>query len=314
MLLRYVNICHFIKNNVRIIESEVFMALDKIVNIRKTDKNVLEIDHGVIKKGWEMSYILSADRHKDHPNCQHELDEKHLQLAIDNDWGIIDFGDLHCAMQGKDYPRRDKKALRERFKTRAYWDELTDFVTESYGHVADRWIAQFYGNHETSILEKNEVDLIQRFAACMNSQYSGLVNTMGYSGYIVFRFGFGSARKRVILYGTHGHNSGGKATQGVSGVMRLNHNIEGADIMCLGHTHNSYYVDYVKEMINNKGRLVETPRYIVQIPTYKRGTSEDRLSWEDKRGIGSKPLGAWRLRFYWVSRREPIGIELTRLT
>lgn len=272
------------------------MALEWIKSIRKTDNCVLYIDLGEIKvpDNFHKCILWTADNHRDNRKNNSKLEDHHLSRAILEDWGIINLGDLHCAMQGKDDPRSSKPDLHPDLKSRAYWDRLTDFMVAEYGHVADRWIAQLYGNHEMAIINNNELDLIQRFAACMNTQHSGIIETLGYSGFIKIsaKVGGGS-RVSKTYYGTHGHVAGGKSTQGVSALMRQNLNIDGIDGILCGHTHNSYHVWYVKEYLNQRGIICERNVDLIQIPTYKAGMDKARLSWEAQRGIGAKPMGAW---------------------
>ncbi len=291
------------------------MALDKIESIVKTDNNALVINHKQIGPGDEVWYLLTSDNHADSTEVDTALEMKHLDQAIERDAGIINLGDLHDAMQGKNDSRGSKAKVRRELMSRAYWDSLTDFMVERYGHVADRWVAQGYGNHETSVLNRNEVDLIQRFAAMMNCSHNGVMNVLGYSGFIRFNFKTTKTTQRsVTMFFTHGHGGGGKATQGLPGMMRLNHNIAGTDIMACGHTHNSYCMDYVKTEMSQAGKIVEKHCHVVQLPTYKDGWDNGAMGWEAEKGIGGKPRGAWWLRMFYVSRRDPIGIEFTRAT
>ena len=59
-------------------------------------------------KDWEQWFLLSSDRHHDNPKTRQDLEQEHLKEAKERNAGVIDIGDLFCAMQGK-YDRRASK-------------------------------------------------------------------------------------------------------------------------------------------------------------------------------------------------------------
>ena len=71
---------------------------------------------------WEQFFLLSSDRHHDNAHTDHSLELKHLKQARERGAGIIDVGDMHCAMQGKWDKRSDLTATRPEEQQGCYID------------------------------------------------------------------------------------------------------------------------------------------------------------------------------------------------
>ena len=70
--------------------------------------------------GWTQRFLLSADRHHDNPHTDQALERRHLEEVLTSGAGIIDLGDLFCAMQGKFDKRSSKNDLRPEHKSGDY--------------------------------------------------------------------------------------------------------------------------------------------------------------------------------------------------
>ena len=82
-------------------------------NVRAAARNIHLVDLDCTSKQNEWWFLLSGDRHHDNPHADHALELKHLEMARSRNAGIIDVGDMHCAMEGKFDPRRNKAGIRE---------------------------------------------------------------------------------------------------------------------------------------------------------------------------------------------------------
>ena len=82
-------------------------------NVRAAARNIHLVDLDCTSKQNEWVFLLSGDRHHDNPHADHALELKHLEMARSRNAGIIDVGDMHCAMEGKFDPRRNKAGIRE---------------------------------------------------------------------------------------------------------------------------------------------------------------------------------------------------------
>jgi hypothetical protein len=100
------------------------------------------------KKKREHWFLLSGDRHHDNPHCNQELEKKHLDEALEREAGIIDIGDLFCAMQGKYDKRSNKSDIRPEHQNGEYLDSLVTTAAKFYEPYAKNIIALGYGNHE----------------------------------------------------------------------------------------------------------------------------------------------------------------------
>ena len=60
-----------------------------------------EVTFEVPRSGWEQWFLLSSDRHHDNAHTNWAMETRHLDEAVQKNAGILDFGDLFCAMQGK---------------------------------------------------------------------------------------------------------------------------------------------------------------------------------------------------------------------
>ncbi len=93
--------------------------------VRAASRNIHLVDLTCTSRTDEWWFLLSGDRHHDNPHADHELEKLHLDQAVERRAGIIDVGDLHCAMEGKFDPRRNKSGIREEHALAAdYLDSL----------------------------------------------------------------------------------------------------------------------------------------------------------------------------------------------
>lgn len=166
-------------------------------------------------KDFEFWVLLRGDGHCDSPESNIKAQLKHLDEARARGAAVIDIGDQFDAMQGKNDPRRSKTELRACLATGAYYDELVEQQAEFWAPYAANLAVFGYGNHETKVLEKNELDLIQRTAALI--QYQNGVGPLvgGWGGFVKVSFTVGGKSKgkgrgySSIIHYTHGTGGGG---------------------------------------------------------------------------------------------------------
>lgn len=93
-------------------------------------------------------FLLRSDSHFDNPHNNRELEKKHLDEALECGAGILDNGDLFCAMQGSWDPRKCKSSLRPEHQRADYLDALVETATDFYAPYAHNWVSFGKGNHE----------------------------------------------------------------------------------------------------------------------------------------------------------------------
>ena len=128
--------------------------------------------------GGRASFLLLCDIHWDNPHCRRDLLSQHLEQAKQAEAGILIFGDLFCAMQGKYDPRGSKAGIRPEHNVANYLDAIVNDAIEYFLPYKGQLLFVSPGNHETNILKRQETDIIGRFCkgvGCMAGAYSGKI-------------------------------------------------------------------------------------------------------------------------------------------
>ncbi len=268
--------------------------------VRKTDLNALEIRlNATGGKKWEQWFLLRSDVHHDNPHSDRELETYHLKQAVEKKAGIIDCGDLFCAMQGKYDRRSNKSSLRPEHQVDDYLDALVRTATDYYEPYARNFINFGYGNHETAIMKNHETDLTQRLAATLNDRTGSKIATLGYTGWIKFMCNITKTRRQSRnLWYTHGYGGGGPVTQDMIQSSRQQVYIQNADILLSGHVHRSWTQEFVKHRLTDSGKVERREGIYVKLPTYKDTYGKGQKGFEVEKGMGPRPIGAYWLRFY----------------
>lgn len=250
---------------------------------------------------WERWFLLSSDRHHDNAKTLHKLELKHLNQAKERNAGIIDCGDLHCAMQGKWDKRASTEGCRPEQKEGRYLDSLVECAADFYAPYADNWITMGYGNHETSIIKRHETDLVARTVERINTMTGARVHTGGYSGWVRFTIKRAGHYSSFRLKYHHGYGGGGPVTRGAIQTNRMAVYLPDADIVCSGHTHDAWQMPIARERINAHDKITHDEQMHIKLPTYKEEYADGNGGWHIERGGPPKPLGAYWLRFYYES-------------
>lgn len=247
--------------------------------------------------GDEFKFLLRSDAHHDNPKCDQKLEKRHLQEAVDANAGIIDAGDLFCAMQGKYDKRADKSSLRPEHQTATYLDALVDTAAEFYAPFAKNIIVLGRGNHETAIRKIHETDLTDRLRAELNKTGAN-VQAGGYGGWVRFMFTMHQTKRYSrILHYFHGTGGGGPVTRGVIQTNRLAVFNPDADIVLTGHTHDEWVLPIRRQRISQNGDPFHDEQIHVRTPGYKNAWEDGYEGWEVERMLGPKPIGAAWLTF-----------------
>ena len=249
------------------------------------------------KKKREHWFLLRSDAHHDNPHCNQELEKKHLDEALEREAGIIDAGDLFCAMQGKYDKRSNKADIRPEHQNGEYLDSLVSTAAEFYEPYAKNIIALGYGNHETSILGRHETNLTERLAQALRTKTGAMVPVTGYTGWVRFNLNDGNNRRNSrTLWHMHGYGGGGPVTQDTIQAQRQNAYIDGADIMLSGHVHQRWLQENTKLYIDPLGEVKHRSSWYVKASTYKEEYGSGVGGWHVGTGKPPKPLGAWWLK------------------
>ena len=266
--------------------------------------------NGERRQSWEQYVLLTADRHFDNPMSDRKMQRLHMQQAIERDAPIIDFGDCFCAMQGRNDKRGSKSKVRKENRQDDYFGSLIRSGVKFFSPYKSQMAVWNKGNHESSILKHNEVDLTRFLIEELNRSGSPCV-IGGYRGWIKFNITDKSHRKSFSLYYTHGSGGSAPVTKGVIGTNRRASYVD-ADIICSGHIHEAWSLELRKIGLSHCGEEVIRDQLHLCIPTYKEEFAQQEDGWHHEKGSAPKPLGAWWLRFYWDVSEKTIKYDYIR--
>lgn len=254
----------------------------------------VKIDCNKQKEHW---FLLRSDAHHDNPHCDWDLEKKHLDEALEKGAGILDCGDLFCAMQGKYDPRSSKSCVRPEHQTGDYLDALVRTAADFYQPYAKNWVMFGLGNHETAITKRHETNLSERLATTLRDRTGALCPVTGYSSWVKFQF---VQNSRVMtsrtLWAMHGYGGGGPVTVDNIQAQRQNAYVEGADLMWSGHTHDRWAREFVKVGITQEGEVFQRNLWYIKSASYKNEFGSGQGGWHVETGKPPKPLGAWWLK------------------
>ena len=248
---------------------------------------------------FEQWFLLSSDRHHDNAHTDWDLEKKHLDQCVERGAGIIDVGDLFCAMQGKWDKRADRSALREEYQYGQYLDRLVEVATDFYSPYARQFVLIGRGNHETAICKRHETDLTERLTQALKTTTGEQVHAGGYGGWVLYNFNRTNTSKiRINLKYFHGSGGGGPVTRGVIQTNRMSVFLPDAHLVVSGHTHDQWQVPIARERLANNGEVFMDEQTHVRCGTYKDEYGDGFGGWHIERGGPPKPIGAQWLRFY----------------
>lgn len=260
--------------------------------------------------------LLSSDRHHDNAHTDQKLERKHLDEIVKRKGGVIDCGDLFCAMQGKWDQRADRSALRPEYQAGDYLDALVREAVKFYRDTP--FVCVGRGNHETAIGKRHETDLIERLCAGLSASGPCPVYSGGYGGWVLFRLVSqkgGSFSFRVRYF--HGSGGGAMMTHGVLDTRRHASLYPDADMVITGHSHHHWVVPIARERIRQflgQAEVVVDEQLHVRIGTYKDEHGDGYGGWAIEKGLPPKGLGAvWmRLHIAGTQGNYRLAAEVTR--
>lgn len=276
----------------------------------------VELDNESARDEWW--FLLSGDRHHDNPHALHSLERKHLDEAVARNAGVLDVGDLFCAMSGRFDPRRSKHGVREEDAlANDYLDSIVRHAAEFYAPYSKHFVLIGRGNHETAILKACETDLTERLCERM-SQISGhRVYSGGYGGWVRFITRRGNERHTLTLKYFHG--SGGAALMSFDTlkVRRSAAVTPDADVVVSGHVHKQWVMPLARErlvMDQKNPRIVSDIQWHIRTGTYKDEFEDGYAGFHVEQGRTPEIMGAvWmKLKFERRSVTQKEGGARTR--
>jgi hypothetical protein len=264
------------------------------MNLIKHEKNIheLRVDGSSFRMG------MFSDIHWDNPKCDWNLLKRDLDYCLKNDIPIMFNGDTFCLMQGAYDPRKMKGDIRPEHNNARYFDSIIETAVDFFLPYANLMTIVGYGNHETSIIKRQETDVIQRFVTLLNYKAGSNVMTGGYGGWLIVNQ-LVKAKSNItqatkIKY-FHGSGGGGIITRGAINLTRAMDLYEGYDVFTMGHIHENSARNDVRDNINfhpTKGYYFNHKQIHSMITgTYKEEYIDGLYGWHVERGAPMKPVG-----------------------
>lgn len=278
--------------------------------IEHTDPQVVTVRCKAKGEDWAQWFLLRTDAHHDNPHCDQAMEKRHLDEAVRRGAGVIDAGDLFCAMQGKYDKRSDKSCLRPEHQCGDYLDALVRTASEFYAPYAPYWIVMGRGNHESSIKNRHETDLTERTIERIQMLTGTRIPSGGYTGWVRILLERSTRRASVKLWYCHGWGGGGAVTVNmIQAGNRMPAMVDGADVIFTGHVHEAWVNERVRAGLSDMGVPVQRSLHICQGPSYKDEYADGRGGWHIETGKPPKPVGAWWMKLTYSDGVAGVSFE-----
>jgi len=264
-------------------------------------------------KEFEWYFLVTSDQHWDNPCSDHKLQLKHLRQAKERDAGIMSAGDLLCLMQGKYDRRSNKSSLRPEHRTDNYLDDVITTAADFFEPFAHQFVVLATGNHEDSIRDRYETNMIDRLVGTINDRTGSHIGSGGFSGWVIFRFERPDrTSNRIVLHYDHGYGGGGPVTADMIQHQRRSVYLPDAHIVVSGHTHDQWQRETARVRLGQNGLIYKDIQTHIKLPSYKDEYKDGYGGWANTRGMPPKPIGAWWLRFFWDTDQQRMAYEVIR--
>lgn len=260
----------------------------------------------------QQKFLLRADTHRDSIACNRELEQEHLEKAVEEDALGVDLGDLFDAMQGRFDPRRSMDELRPEYQREDYYDFVVKDSADFYSPYAKNFLLFARGNHETSVRKHANTDLTDRLVFALNAFAGGKIATGGYGGWLRLLFKRGDGKHPLgTINIKYFHGAGGEApvTRGAIQTNRQAVYLPDANVVLNGHNHHQYIIPIARERLGPKGNHYGDLQYHVRIPGYKQEYGDGSGGWTVERGGVPKPIGAVWMTVTSKSHHHPLEIS-----
>lgn len=252
--------------------------------------------HELILSGSQVRLAMFSDIHWDNPKCDWDLLKRDLDYCLKESIPMMFNGDTFCLMQGKWDPRGTKSDIRPEHNNIRYLDSVVETAVEFFSPYSHLITVVGYGNHCTSVLKRQETDILQRFVDLLNFKNKTNVQTGGYGGWIIVKQSYrpGQSVSTKVKY-FHGSGGGGVVTRGEINMTRALEMYEGFDVFAMGHIHENKCTNICRDsLIHNPSlgyKMQHRNIHLMITGTYKEEYGDGSKGWHIERGAPPKPIG-----------------------
>jgi hypothetical protein len=247
--------------------------------------------------GSKVKIGMFSDIHWDNPKCDWDLLRRDLDYCLKHSIPMMFNGDTFCLMQGKWDPRGSKSDIRPEHNNIKYLDSIVETAVDFFSPYAHLITVVGYGNHETSVIKRQETDILQRFVDLLNYKNGSNVQTGGYGGWFLVRQETRPKYHAVtkVKY-FHGSGGGGIVTRGEINLTRILEMAEDFDVFTMGHIHENKCTNVARDVIEHHSATGYKHKHrqihMMITGTYKEEYGDGSKGWHVERGAPPKPVGS----------------------
>lgn len=272
--------------------------------IKEVSKQSYECRFKIKSAKEKIRILLMSDEHWDNVGCNRTVLRQHHNQALKFGAPIFKFGDTLCLMQGKWDKRKSDKQLRPEHRGDDYLNKVLETATEWYEPFKDNIALITGGNHEQSILQRHDFDILRPLTHNLGVHYGA------YQGFVRFVFeipgkvaGHACTSCSAVLCWHHGYGGGGEVTRGMIDNNRTRSQYL-ADIYYSGHIHRRNADENMLIKCGRRGIVEEVQQWFLRGSCYKQEKDYYHIS----NGRAGRPLGGWWLEIEFT-RQETKAIR-----
>ena len=248
----------------------------------------------------EDQWILNvSDVHYDSKNCDRKLLKKHFDLAKERNAWIIINGDWLDVMGMKRDPRSIPNDIRPEYMKQgaSYLDLVIEDSFNFLKQYKDNIKLIGYGNHETNIVKRQQIDPLKWLVHLLNANGSD-VKLGAYTGAIIFKFQMHKEGGRHTSKWWYHHGYGGNAKRS-KGVLNADLDIgqnPWADVITSGHDHQKWHLPYNIKNLDDRNDCWKIKNInVLKSGSYKK--KSEAFGWEVEKNFNEPTLGGWWVKY-----------------
>jgi len=229
--------------------------------------NDIFIERNKYKAGSEFNYLFLFDVHYDSIACDRQTLKRVLDEAKEKNAKIIFGGDFFDVMGGKFDKRTKKSDIRPEYNVGSYFTDIKKDAKKFLLPYKDQIVLMILGNHEESINQRHEFDLLGDFIETLNPS----ILYGDYDGFIKFMFSYDGkegGRLSKLMYYTHGSGGNAPVTNGAIQSARRQDTVD-ADMYISGHIHTEYQMPRTMFKVTEGHKIITQKKYHWQVGTFK---------------------------------------------
>lgn len=272
----------------------------QLVSIKNTDDTVVRLTYEV-DTHEHIYQVYGADWHIDSKHCCTEQLKSILDFCLKHNIIVHHIGDLFDVMQGRNDKRGSKSSLIPELQGGDYFTRVLDYAENFFAPYASILGVFSYGNHETAITTKVEIDLLAMFVQRMKTIYHSPIKLGGYSGYILTSFLKRGQNKTIeatmTAFFRHSGGSRGVETGSALSARRMPH-VGDADMYFSGDTHQGYIIPRMRTRNSALGKFEQYLTWHISIPCMKDEYVDGWGGWHIETDKEPRPRGIVLVRFF----------------